>query len=354
MRVTRPTAFWLAIAGVAIVMLVLLREILMPFVLGMLAAYLLEPLVERLERAGINRAFAAVGIVLTLLVAFAAAILVTLPILIGEVRFLVTAFPGYIARIQTLVTEANTPWLKSIAGDDLKIEQSAINYVTARSSAWLDDLLSSLWSGGQALLSILSLMVVAPIVTIYLLIDWNRMVKALEVWFPRLESDDARKLALDIHATVAGFMRGQLIICMILAVFYATALRMVGLSHGLLIGAGAGLVSFIPFFGAASGMLISLCVAIAQFWPHWTPIVIVVLIFLAGETVADYVLSPHIIGERVKLNPVWLMFALFAFGWLFGFVGLLIAVPLGASLGVLLRFAMRHLEVPDPASRPDG
>jgi predicted PurR-regulated permease PerM len=101
-------------------------------------------------------------------------------------------------------------------------------------------------------------------------------------------------------------------------------------------------------------MLISLCVAVSQFWPHWTPIVIVALIFLAGETIADYVLSPRIIGERVKLNPVWLMFALFAFGWLFGFVGLLIAVPLGASLGVLLRFAMRHLEVPDPTSRPDG
>jgi predicted PurR-regulated permease PerM len=353
MRVTRPTVFWVAIAVIGIVMLVLLREILMPFVLGMLAAYLLEPLVDRLERAGINRSFAAVGIVLLLVIAFAAAILVTLPILLGELRFFVAAFPGYVARIQSLLTEANTPWLKSILGDDLKIEQSAINFVTARSSAWLDDLLSSLWSGGQALLSILSLMVVAPIVTIYLLIDWKRMVKALEVWFPRLEREDARKLALDIHDTVAGFMRGQLIICIILAVFYATALRLVGLSHALLIGIGAGLVSFIPFFGAASGMLISLSVAISQFWPHWTPIVIVALIFLAGETIADYVLSPRIIGQRVKLNPVWLMFALFAFGWLFGFVGLLIAVPLGASLGVLLRFAMRHLEVPDPASRPE-
>src|SRR5262245_38639155 len=354
MRVTRQTVFWVAIAVIGIVLIVLLREILMPFVLGMLAAYLLEPLVERLERAGINRSFAAVGIVLLLAVGFAAVILLTLPILIGELRYFVAAFPGYLARIQSLVTEANTPWLKSIAGDDLKIEQSAINYMTERSSAWLDELLSSLWSGGQALLSILSLMVVAPIVTIYVLIDWKRMVKALDVWFPQLEREDARKLALDIHATVAGFMRGQLIICIILAIFYATALRLVGLSHGLLIGVAAGLVSFIPFFGAASGMVISLCVAIAQFWPHWAPIVIVALIFLVGETIADYVLSPRIIGERVKLNPVWLMFALFAFGWLFGFVGLLIAVPLGASLGVLLRFAMRHLEVPDPASRPDG
>jgi predicted PurR-regulated permease PerM len=355
MRVTRPTLFWLAIAVIAIVMLVLLREILMPFVLGMLGAYLLEPVIDRLERAGINRSFAAIAIVLMLVLAFAAVIVISLPILLGELRFLIAAFPGYVARIQALVTEANTPWLKSIIGDDLRIEQSALNFVTARSSAWLDDVLSSLWSGGQALLSILSLLVVAPIVTIYVLIDWKRMIATLELWFPQLRRDDARKLASDIHDTVAGFMRGQLIICLILAVFYAAALRAVGLNHAVLIGIAAGLLSFIPFFGAASGMLISLAVAISQFWPSWTPIVVVAVIFLLGETISDYVLSPRIIGERVRLNPVWLMFALFAFGWLFGFVGLLIAVPLGASIGVVLRFAMRHLEIPDPSSsRPEG
>jgi predicted PurR-regulated permease PerM len=128
-------------------------------------------------------------------------------------------------------------------------------------------------------------------------------------------------------------------------------LRLTGLNHALLIGIAAGLLSFIPYFGAGSGMLISLCVAVSQFWPNWMPIILVGLIFLIGESLSDYVLSPRIIGSRVKLNPVWLMFALFAFGWLFGFVGLLIAVPLAASLGVVLRFAMRHLEVPDPSSR---
>jgi predicted PurR-regulated permease PerM len=354
MRVTRPTIFWVAIAVIGIAMLVLLREILTPFVLGLLGAYLLEPLVERLERAGINRSVAAIAIVLMLVMAFAAAIVVSLPILIGELRFFIATFPGYVARIQAMATEANTPWLKSIIGDDLKIEQSAINFVTARSSEWLDDLLSSLWSGGQALLSILSLLVVAPIVTIYLLIDWKRMIATLELWFPQLRRDDMRRLARDIHDTVAGFMRGQLIICLILAVFYAAALRLTGLSHAVLIGIAAGLLSFIPYFGAASGMVISLAVAISQFWPDWTPIIAVAAIFLVGETISDYVLSPRIIGERVRLNPVWLMFALFAFGWLFGFVGLLIAVPLGASIGVLLRFAMRHLEIPDPSSHPEG
>jgi predicted PurR-regulated permease PerM len=354
MRVARPTVFWLGIAIAAIIMLVLLHEILMPFVLGMVAAYLLVPLVDSLERAGLNRSFVAIMLVLLLLAGFVAIILVMTPFLLDEVRFFIAAFPGYVSRIQTLLTNANTPWLRSITGHDLRIEQSAIDFISSRSSAWLDDLLSSLWSGGQALISLLSLLVVAPIVTIYLLIDWRHMIATLEVWFPQLQRDDVQRLTRDIHDAVAGFMRGQLIICLILAVFYAAALRLTGLNHALLIGIAAGLLSFIPYFGAGSGMLISLCVAVSQFWPNWIPIIIVGLIFLIGETLSDYVLSPRIIGSRVKLNPVWLMFALFAFGWLFGFVGLLIAVPLAASLGVVLRFAMRHLEVPDPSSRLEG
>src|SRR5262249_39447270 len=202
----------------------------------MLAAYLLVPLVDRLERAGFNRSFASITLVLLLLVAFVGIILVMMPFLLDEVRFFIAAFPGYVTRIQSLLTNANTPWLRSIAGHELHIEQSAVDFVTSRSSAWLDDLLRSLWSGGQALISLLSLLVVAPIVTIYLLIDWQHMITTLEAWFPQLQRDDVRRLTRDIHSTVAGFMRGQIIICIILAVFYATALRLMGLSHGVLIG----------------------------------------------------------------------------------------------------------------------
>jgi predicted PurR-regulated permease PerM len=136
-------------------------------------------------------------------------------------------------------------------------------------------------------------------------------------------------------------VRGQIVICLILAVFYAGALRLTGLNHAVLIGLTAGLISFVPYLGLGVGFVVAACVAIAQFWPDWTPLAVVAGIFLLGETIADYVLSPRIIGSRVKLNPVWLMFALFAFGYLFGFVGLLVAIPLAASLGVILRFAMR-------------
>jgi predicted PurR-regulated permease PerM len=138
-------------------------------------------------------------------------------------------------------------------------------------------------------------------------------------------------------------VRGQIVICLILAVFYAAALKLVGLNHAVPIGVMAGLISFVPYLGAATGFVVAMCVAIAQFWPDWIPLAIVGGIFLAGENFADYVLAPRIIGQRVKLNPIWLMFALFAFGYLFGFIGLLIAIPLAATLGVIVRFAMREL-----------
>ena len=206
---------------------------------------------------------------------------------------------------------------------------------------WLDDLLHSAWSGGEALFSLMSLLVVLPIVTIYLLIDWDRMVATVENWLPSGQREDARELAQEIRETVAGFVRGQIVICLILAGFYAFALRLTGLDHAVLIGITAGLVSFIPYLGAATGLVIALCVAVAQFWPNWPLLAVIAAIFLVGETIADYVLSPRIIGSRIELNPVWIMFALFAFAYLFGFVGLLVAIPLAASLGVIVRFAMR-------------
>jgi predicted PurR-regulated permease PerM len=345
MKVARPTAFWIVTSAVAIVALILLRDILLPFIIGMAVAYLLAPVVDRLERIGINRSLATLTIVLSLVVAFVAVVLMTFPIIIGEVRFLIEEFPRYVARIQSLAMDASTPWLRDIMGSDVRIEQSFAKTVTNVDSSWVAEVLRSMWSGGQVLISIVSLLVVAPVVTIYLLIDWNRMIATTETWFPQLRRNEVRAVMLEIHDTVSGFVRGQAIICLILAVFYAAALELTGLNHALPIGIAAGLISFIPYLGAGAGLVISLCVAVAQFWPNWTPVVVVGLIFLLGETIADYVLAPRIIGPRVKLNPVWLMFALFAFGWLFGFVGLFIAVPLAASLAVLLRFAMRQFQV---------
>lgn len=342
MRIARPATFWIAVSAVALIAVVLLHQILLPFVVGALVAYLLVPAVDRLERLGIGRSLAALAVFLPLVAGFVAFLLVVLPAMIGEVRFFVEEFPRYVTRLQSLVSDASSPWLRSIMGDELHIEQSSADVARTMGSNWLDSFLRSLWSSGLALISLLSLLVVTPIIAIYLAIDWQRMIATVDGWLAPAYRDDIRALGREIHDTVAGFVRGQLVICLVLAVLYAIALKVTGLNHAILIGISAGLISFVPYLGAATGFFVAVCVAMAQFWPNWVPVAVVGSIFIVGEMLADYVLSPRIVGRRVKLNPVWMMFALFAFGWLFGFIGVLLAIPIAASLGVILRFARQR------------
>ena len=291
---------------------------------------------------GINRALAALILVLLLVVSVAAGALVLLWAIVGELSFFIDQFPRYVARVQSLVMDASRPWLHN-DGEELHFNESSIKIATTMGGAWLHDAVLSLWSSGEALISLLALLVVVPIVSIYLLADWHRTIATVDGWVPASRREVVRALRSEIRDTISGFVRGQVVICLILALFYAASLKIVGLNHAILIGVTAGLISFVPYLGAAAGFVVAMCVAVAQFWPEWESMAIVGSIFLVGENLADYVLAPRIIGRRVKLNPVWLMFALFAFGYLFGFLGLLIAIPLAASLGVILRYAMREL-----------
>jgi predicted PurR-regulated permease PerM len=168
------------------------------------------------------------------------------------------------------------------------------------------------------------------------------MIAAMDHWVPPVRRETVRALASEIDKTISGFVRGQSLLCFVLAEFYGLTLSLIGLHHSVLIGVASGLLNFIPYLGSLSGLVISICVAIAQFWPDWRPVFVVLAVFFVGQSLADYVLAPYLVGRRVHLNPVWMMFALFAFGYLFGFVGLLIAGPLAAAIGVLMRFALRQ------------
>jgi predicted PurR-regulated permease PerM len=203
-------------------------------------------------------------------------------------------------------------------------------------------LLKSLWSGGSALISLFSLIVVTPVVAFYLIYDWHKMIGAADSWIPVHQRDTVRELARQTDAAIAGSVRGQCAVCLILCTFYAVGLSVAGLNFALLIGLISGLITFIPYVGSMTGLILALAVAVAQFWPQYTPILIVLGIFLLGQFLEGNVLSPKLVGDSVGLHPVWLMFALLAFGYLFGFVGLLVAVPLAATIGVLCRFALRR------------
>ncbi len=187
---------------------------------------------------------------------------------------------------------------------------------------------------------LVSLLVVTPIVAFYLLLDWDHLVAKIDSWVPRDYVQEVRTIARDIDRAMAGFIRGQGTVCLLLGIFYAIGLSLAGLNFGLAIGFGAGLLSFIPYVGALVGGVLAIGVALVQFWPDYTMILVIIGIFAAGQFIEGNFLSPKLVGSSIGLHPVWLMFALFAFGYLFGFVGLLLAVPLAAAMGVFVRYAL--------------
>lgn len=340
----RQVLFWLAALAVFILLLWLLSGILLPFVAGLAIAYLLNPLTDRLERLGLNRLLAALLVIAVVVLVFILVILLVAPLLAGQLGSLIDAIPGYVDKLQTLINDQSKPWLQKLLGAGFSPDKSFGDLVT-QGMGWFTTFLKSLWSGGQALVSLFSLIVVTPVVAFYLICDWHRMVRAVDSWIPLQHRDTVHELVREIDATISGYVRGQTAVCVVLGAFYAIALTLSGLNFGLLIGLISGAITFIPYVGSLTGLVLSVGVAVAQFWPHYTSIAIVLGIFLVGQFLEGNVLSPKLVGESVGLHPVWVIFALLAFGYLFGFVGLLVAVPVSATIGVLCRFALkRYLE----------
>jgi predicted PurR-regulated permease PerM len=336
----RPRMLWIGTLVALVVAVVLLREILFPFVAGMALAYLLDAPVNGLQRFGVSRAAATLLILGGVICGVIALIVLTAPFIGAEIVDFIDKFPTYVRRLHEFATDPSRPWLSRIVGEGFAIAERSSQDIEQLASSWLTSFFNSLWSGGRALVSILSLLIVTPVVTFYLVNDWERIVATVDGWVPAEQREAVRALSREIDDTIGYFLRGQGVICLILAAYYAVALKLVGLNHGFLIGFTAGLISIVPYFGSLTGIVTSLCVAILQFGPVWKIMALLIGIFLIGQLIADYILTPRLIGRRVHLNPVWLMFALFAFGYLFGFAGVLIAVPAAAAIGVVVRFAL--------------
>jgi len=339
--VERHLIFWLVVVALVVLALWLLSEILLPFVAGLAIAYLLTPLTDRLERFGINRLAAALLIIAFVVLALVYLILLVAPIVGAQLSSFIDSVPGNVTRLQTLLGDPSRPWLQKLLGAGFSADKSIGDLVT-QGVGWLTTFLRSLWSGGRALVSLFSLVVVTPVVAFYLIYDWHRMIRSVDSWIPIQYRDTVRELAREVDVAIAGFVRGQTGVCLILGSFYAVALTLTGLNFGLLIGLISGLITFIPYVGSMTGLVLALGVAVAQFWPAYGSIAVVLGIFLVGQFVEGNVLAPKLVGESVGIHPVWLIFALLAFGYLFGFVGLLVAVPLAATIGVLTRFALRR------------
>jgi predicted PurR-regulated permease PerM len=341
--VQRQVTFWLLVLVAFVAILFVLRDVLLPFVAALVLAYLLDPLADRFERMGLNRLGATLLILTIFGLCVALALVLLVPLIGHQLAQFAERLPDYARRIQVLAVEQGGPLLDRFGGREaLNDMQNSLGDVARQGAAWIGQFLRSLWSGGQAIVGVFALFVLTPIITFFVLVDWDHMVAQVDSWVPLRHRETVRALAREINQGVAGFLRGQALVSLILGVFYAVALSLIGLNFGALIGFVAGILNFIPFVGSLTGLILSVGVALVQFWPDYVWILVTLGIFVFGQFVEGNILSPKLLSHSVGLHPVWLMFALFAFGSLFGFVGLLIAVPTAAAVGVLARFALRH------------
>lgn len=357
----RHIAFWLIATGILGLFLYVFSSILLPFLAGMVLAYFLDPVADRLERFGLSRMAATVVILISFLVLLVLALMLVVPILGNQLADFIGRLPDYLSRLQAMLIELEPAWFDSVLNGQTQAVRDNLSSILAQGTGFVATLFKSVWSSGVALVNLASLFVVTPVVAFYMLLDWDRMIDRVDSWVPRDNVETVRQIARDINVATAGFVRGQGTLCLVLGIFYAVGLSLVGLNFGLLIGLFAGLISFIPYVGSLVGLSLSIGIALVQFWPDWWWVIVVAAIFFSGQFLEGNILQPKLVGKSVGLHPVWLMFALFAFGYLFGFVGLLIAVPAAAAVAVLVRFAIGrymasplyagHGEPPPPAPK---
>ncbi len=340
MTAERQIRFWLIGLALFLVALFFLRGVLLPFVLGMAIAYLLDPLCDRLEIWKAPRWLAAVVVLVLFLIVCVAAAMLIVPVFTTQLSDLIARLPAYAEVVKGWIEQMLSVLQARVDPGLLEQLKSTIEGSSGKAVAWLAEAAGELLTRGAAIANLISLIVITPVVAFYLLRDWDLMVKTIDSWLPRRHAPVIRELAGDVDQTLAGFLRGQGLVCLVLGVFYAVGLTLAGLEFGVVIGLLAGLLTFIPYAGSIFGLLISVGLAALQF-DEWTRVAIVAAVFFVGQIMEGNVLTPLLVGGRVGLHPVWVIFALLAFGVLFGFVGVLIAVPAAAVLGVAVRFGLK-------------
>ena len=338
---TAPLFFWVIIICAFGYFLNMVSAILLPFVVGMGLAYILDPLADRLEEKGMSRTMATVTISTVFFIFTATALIVAVPILLEQISNLISELPAYI----TLARDAVEPYVKRVTtrlniNQDEQIKNIAVSLGDNVKSI-ISGLLLGIMQSGMALANFVSLLVITPVVSFYLLRDWDKIIEEMNHLLPRHHADTIREQCQKIDVTLSSFMRGTLNVMLVLATFYAIALTLAGLKYSLLIAIFAGIMIIIPYIGTVVSGLLAVGIAYIQFGTI-SGAGIIGAIFIAGQMLEGYVLTPKLVGESVGLNPAWIIFGMLAGGAMMGFVGILIAVPVTAVCGVLLRFAVEQ------------
>ncbi len=343
-------SFWAVGLAVFVLLVHLLSDILAPFIAGLAIAYFLDPVVDKMEEKGCSRLIAVLIIMISFFLIVLSGLALLFPLLKTQIIAIGERAPDMLALLegfgQQVMAQIQTLLPEDSLGQAIGQARDAATDNSGTIVKWFNKTLGSIWSGSLALFGVVSMIVITPIVAFFMLLEWDNMIARMDLLLPRKQADTIREQMRLIDQTISAFVRGQSSVCLVLMVWYGITLSLTGLEAGLLIGLGAGLISFIPYVGAMTGIVIGVGIAIIQF-DSLGPVAMVGAIFLIGQITESYVLTPRLVGDKVGLHDLWIMFALMAGGSLFGFAGVLLAVPTAAVIGVLIRFAAtRYLESP--------
>lgn len=328
---------WGIVSVVFLGILWVLGDVVLPFVIAGAVAYLLDPLADRLEKLGLGRVLATVAVSVLMLILGTIAALLIFPLMVDQTLALANAAPDFARATQGALSD-RFPALNDPNSVLRKTLLSIGDAVQSEGGTLVKGALASALS----IMNTVTFIVIVPVVSFYLLMDWDNMIARIDALLPMDHAPTIRTLATEVDQVLSGFVRGQITVCLLLGGFYAIGLMIVGLEFGLVVGVIAGVLSFIPYVGTLVGGILSIGLALSQFWSTPWLIGVVAAIFVIGQLVEGNFLSPKLVGGSVGLHPVWLLFALSAFGSLFGFVGLMVAVPVAAMIGVLTRFGIRN------------
>jgi predicted PurR-regulated permease PerM len=333
--------FWACLVVALVYGVHLLSNIILPFVAGAGIAFVLSPLVDRLERYRISRSIGTLISLIGFLLLIVMVVLLVVPILQQQLGQLMTRVPDYITGARSEFDRLLNLASHRLSKTDMQSLHDAVGAKLGDVAGEVGRLLGSVLTGGVAVANVLSLVFITPIVAFFMLRDWTQLLLTIDSWLPRQHRETIRKQASLIEDTLSGFLRGQASVCLAMGFFYAAGLSLIGLDAGLILGLLIGLLIFIPFLGGLTGAVVAVLLGFAQFGT-WHEPAMIALLFLIGQTIESNVLTPKLVGDRVHLHPVWIIFALLAAGDLLGILGVLIAVPVAAIIGVLGRFAVQQ------------
>jgi predicted PurR-regulated permease PerM len=340
MSLSNGVKFWFIALLVFIVFFWIFNASLLPFIIGLIIAYILNPAVDFLEKKGCNRLIATniilIGFIFLIILFF----LLFVPIVSDQISSFVHNVPLYQSKIATYIDNyLGTSWKKYLVIKEIDYQKYVNSYAKNVLGA-TGNVIQGLVLNIIGFFKKLTFLIIIPVVAFYFLLDWHLLISKIDGWLPRQYALTIRRLIIDMDTLQSGFIRGQVFVCLIQAIFYISALTIIGVDYAITLGFVTGILTFIPYVGAGIGFLIVILVSSVQYLPDFYPIIWVCAAFVIGQILEGYVWIPQIVGGAVSLHPLWIMFALLAFGSILGLSGMLIAVPVTAAIGVLIRFAL--------------